>query len=971
MLAINWDDVIALLKSIQWQLIGVGLVLLAAIIVTIAVRRASLPTRKFTRATTWVAAIVAIAVLVTTMLYGGLRNLLNLASASGTLTEQTITEVADLAEDISDEGMVLLKNTDATLPLEKGTKLNVFGWASTNPIYGGTGSGSLNDAYEKTGILDGLHNAGFETNQALTDFYTAYRADRPVVGMFQADWTLPEPAASTYPADLLAGVKSYSDTAVVTIGRSGGEGFDLPQDVNAEMASNKAFSFTDNSTDYKEFADGEGYLTLTRSERDMIDLAKANADRVVVIYNGANAFELESLEKDPEIDAIVWALPAGQRGFNSLGRILDGEVNPSAKTPDTFLADIESSPAAKNFGDFTYTNMEEFGQTSPFTKATTYPAFVSYNEGIYVGYRFWETAAVEGVVDYDAAVTYPFGFGLSYTTFEQELDDVTLADGTVTATVTVTNTGDVAGKEVAELYFTPPYTNGGIEKAAVNLAAYGKTKLLEPGQSETLTLTFDEDDMASYDMSGDGHYVLEAGTYTISLRTDSHTVVDQRDVQVGETITYDEDSNTHDGDLVAAHNEFASAAGDVTYLSRADHFANLEAATAAPASLEISDEAKAAFVATQNYDAKAADQAAGAAEMPTTGADNGLLLGDMHGLAYDDPKWEQLLDQLSVDDMNTLIANGGYKTPAISSVGKVQTVDVDGPASLNNNFTKVGSIGLPVSVSVAATWNTELADAFGEAIAKMAHEMDVAGWYAPAMNTHRYAYAGRNFEYFSEDPVLAGTQAAHEVAGAQKNGVYAFIKHFAFNDQETNRNNMLVTWSNEQALREIYLRPFELSVKDGGATAVMSAFNYIGTVYAGAAPELLNDVLRGEWGFRGMVLTDYFAGYGYQNADQIVRGGGDVMLATLDMGVNSVNERSANGVAAMRTAAHNILYTTANSWIYENGQPEVEVLPWEWATRIVLVVGAIVLAALEVVAVRRFLARRREAASVTVVSVQE
>ena len=371
----------------------------------------------------------------------------------------------------------------------------------------------------------------------------------------------------------------------------------------------------------------------------------------------------------------------------------------------------------------------------------------------------------------------------------------------------------------------------------------------------------------------------------------------------------------------------------------------------------MSDANKANFVATSNYDASA-DDAASTATMPTTGASNGLVLGDLAGLDYDDPKWDQLLDQLSIKDMNNLISKGGYGSPAISSVGKLRVSDVDGPASLNNNFTGVGSIGLPSAVSVAATFNKELANAFGDAIGTMAHDMQVSGWYAPATNTHRYAYAGRNFEYFSEDPVLAGSQVAEEIKGAQAKGVYAFLKHFALNDQETNRTHMLATWTNEQALREIYLRSFELGVKDGGAHAIMSAFNYIGPEYAGANSALLTNVLRDEWGFRGMVLTDYFAGYGYQNADQITRNGGDLMLATIDMPIATVNVQDAAGVSSLRRASHNILYTVANSWMYANGQPEVTRNTWEYITWVVAGAAILALLGLEVVAIRRYRARK-------------
>ena len=963
MLSINWSDVWKMVESIKVPLIVIGVALALAIIVSLAVFKMGKPARKLTRSTAWVAAFVAVVVAVVSMMYGGFKTVLDLAAGTGALTDASKAQVEDLGNDISDEGMVLLKNSNGALPLAKGSAINVWGWGSTNPIYGGTGSGSLSKDNPTTSLLDGLHNAGFTTNDELTNLYTAYRADRPEIGMMQADWSLPEPTQDKYSDDLLSNATAFGDTAVVTIGRSGGEGLDLPRDVNEETANNSAFSYTNNSEEYTDFEDGQGYLELTRPEKDMIELAKKTSDKTIVVINAANAFQLGELQDDPEIDAIVWAIPGGQVGFNALGRILDGEVNPSAKTPDTFARDIKAGPAANNFGDFQYTNMEEFVSSDPMNpNLKSNVSFVNYTDSIYVGYRWYETAAAEGVIDYGNEVVYPFGYGLSYTTFSQSMSDISVdeATGTMSVDVTVTNTGQVAGKDVVQIYDNPPYTDGGIEKAAANLLSYEKTKLLEPGESQTLTVTWNRDSLASYDSANAKAYVLEAGDYTISARSNSHDVIDEKTYTVAATETYNTADNTHDGDKVVATNQFDDVKGDVTYLSRAGHFANYAEATAAPTNFEMSEANKAKFLATSNYDASA-DDADSSATMPTTGAKNGLVLGDMVGLDYDDPKWDQLLDQLTVKEMNTLISKGGYGSPAISSVGKLRVSDVDGPASLNNNFTGVGSIGLPSAVSVAATFNKELARSFGDAIGTMAHDMQVSGWYAPATNTHRFAYAGRNFEYFSEDPILAGSQVAEEIKGAQAKGVYAFLKHFALNDQETNRLNCLTTWTNEQAMREIYLRPFEIGVKDGGAHAIMSSFNYIGTEYAGARSALLQTVLRDEWGFRGMVLTDYFAGFSFQNADQIIRHGGDIMLATIDIPVSTVNVQDAAGVSSLRRASHNILYTVANSWIYENGQPEVTRNTWEYITWVAAAAAILALLGLELVAIRRYRARKAEA----------
>lgn len=676
-----------------------------------------------------------------------------------------------------------------------------------------------------------------------------------------------------------------------------------------------------------------------------------------MVYNGAGAFELGDLADDPDISAILWAPAPGQEGFGALGRILAGEVNPSAKTPDTFVRELNDTPTANNFGNFQYSNMGEYSYEFEFTNQTLVPTFVNYVEGIYVGYRFWETADVEGLIDYDEDVLYPFGYGLSYTTFSQEIGEAQVSDQTVTFEVEVSNTGQVAGKDVVEVYYTPPYTSGGIEKAAVNLVAFDKTEALEPGESQTIEISFDLDEMAAFDAAGAGAYVLEEGDYTISLRSDSHTVINDQVISVDDSVTYDAADSTRDEDEIPATNQFDFAAGEqITYLSRADGFANYEEATAEPSTDVLPDDLKADFVDNSNYDPAAHDDAAD--EMPTTGADNGLVLGDLAGADYDDPRWDELLDQLSVTEMDDLIANGGYQTVAADSVGKVMTLDVDGPAALNNNFTGVGSIGLPANVMVAATWNQALATEFGEAIGTMGVEMQVTGWYAPSINMHRSAFGGRNFEYFSEDPLLSGVLSANQIQGASEYGIYAFVKHFGLNDQETNRMSKLMTWSNEQAIREIYLRPFEIAVKDGGAGAIMSAYNYIGTTYAGATPQLLQTVLRDEWGFRGMVLTDYFGGFGYQNADQIIRNGGDVMLATVDYGVNHVSDESATSVIAMRQASKNILYTVANSWMYADGQPEQPTPAWEyiaWTAFGVIVLGA---AFLEVITLRRWRSRR-------------
>lgn len=962
MLQINMADVMNVIGSLTPYLIAIGVLFVLALIITFAVNKKTVKevaTRKIVHSESWLVALVGIVVAVSMMLTGPLSTLLNNATITKyTLSDATVSKANELAKDVQSEAVTLLKNDDSNLPLS-GKKVNVFGWGSTNPVYGGTGSGSMSKQYKTVSLLDGMKQAGLKTNTELSKLYTDYRKDRPEVGMFAQDWTLPEVPAKQYSDKLVSDAKDFSDEAVAVLTRVGGEGADLPTDMKA-----KGITYKNNSKDYDDFQKGESFLQLSKTERDMIDLVTSNFKKVTLVYNGANTFQFDFLNDYPQIQSVVWCPPAGQTGFSALGEVLAGETNPSGKTSDTFLKDLTKSVSYNNFGKFEYTNMaDKAAKYKGFTgdDVTAIPGFVNYSEGIYVGYKFYETASDEGLINYDDTVAFPFGYGLSYTSFDQKLDSVKYKGGKVTVTATVTNTGDKAGKDVVEVYYNPPYTDGGIEKASKNLAGFEKTKELQPGESQKVTVKFDDDDMASYDYKGAKAYVLEKGDYDISIQSDSHHVIDHKAITVKDTVTYDSDSNTHNGDKTVATNQFDDVAGDVTYLSRADHFANYKEATAAPTNFKMSDKAKETFYNNSNYDPKKFDKDSD--KMPTTGAKNGLKLSDMYGKDYDDADWDKLLDQLTFDDMDNLIANGGYGTQALKSVGKIQLTDADGPASLNNNFTGVGSIGFPASTAFACTWNKDLAKQFGEMIGDMAHDMHVAGWYAPAMNIHRNAFSGRTFEYFSEDSLLSGVMASSEISGAKSKGVYSFMKHFALNDQETKRTEMLCTWTNEQAMREIYLKPFEMSVKEGGAQAVMSSFNYIGNTYAGADSALLQTVLRGEWGFKGFVLTDYFGGYGYQNADQEVRAGNDSMLATTKI-TNHITDKSATSVKAMRQAAHNILYTAANSWQYANGEPKVATPIWKTAMYVAWGVVAVLVIGLEIVAIKRYLNRKKAVATV-------
>ncbi len=969
MLSINIADVIAVLQTMIPQLVIIGVVLALAIICTIAAIAIKKPLKGFVRKQAWLAFLLTLVIVVTNILLGPVYSMVNMAMGGGKISEESSNNAKELCTEIAEEGIVLLKNDDAALPLASGTKVNVFGWSSTNPIYGGTGSGALSAAYPTVDFLQGLSDAGIEYNQELVDFYKGWRDSRPSVGMMGQDWTIPEPTIDEY-GDLFTSAKDYSDTAIFFIARSGGEGADLP--VNYDGVDTYNFDpnswFGGTGTRYSEQADdldaSKSYLELSNREKALLDKVTSDYSKVIVVVNSANAMELGFVNDYSQIKSVLYCPGTGQTGFDGLGEILAGTVNPSGKTADTFVADLHATPTANNFGDFDYTNMTEFGYENMFAEGgMAYPTFVNYVEGIYVGYRFYETAYAEAQAgnmdfDYDSAVVYPFGYGLSYTTFTQEMGPVNNDGKEISFDVTVTNTGNVPGKDVVEVYYNPPYENGGIEKSAANLVAFEKTSLLEAGASETVKISFALEDMASYDTYGEGCYVLDAGDYEISINTDAHNKIASETVNVGSKVVYDE-SNKRESDFVAATNQFGFAEGDsFTYLSRKDGFANFAEATAAPATTEMSDAYKVTYFNETNYDPTAYNSDEDV--MPVTGAKNGVKLSDLRDVDYDDPKWDSLLDELTVSEMNTLIALGGYETSAVDSIGKVMTYDCDGPASINNNFTGQGSIGFPAAVMIACTWNKDLAYAFGDSIGTMADEMDVSGWYAPATNTHRSAFAGRNFEYYSEDGALAGWMCANAVNGARAHGVYSYVKHFATNDQETNRTGFLCTWLNEQSLREVYLKSFEIAFKKANPAATMVAFNNIGTVPAEACSELLNTVLRGEWGFRGLAETDYFGGYGYQDSDRMIRNGCDLMLATYETPQSTVTDQtSATSVIAMRQASKNILYTVVNSRAYDKNV-NTGLPGW---VKLLYCVDALLIALiafLEFRAIKKYLAQKKE-----------
>ncbi|RHU28385.1 beta-glucosidase [Ruminococcus sp. TM09-4] len=950
MISVEMEDVLAVLQLCKPYIIGIIAALVIGIVIMIACRRMSRGKRFLIRGEAAIAMVLAVVVCVNMICFGPMSTLIGLATGNGTLSDETNEEAAEVAEEIMEDGIVLLKN-ESLLPLNETKKLNIFGWESINPAYGGAGSGGINDLYDIVSLNQGLENAGFSINQELVDFYNNYGADNPEMSIQKQSWTLPEPPVDTYSDELIKSAKEYSDVAVVVLSRKAGEGHnDIPMDV-------RKAAYDNNSDEYDDFPEGEHYLQLSQTERDMVDMVCSNFDNVIVVYNGANQFELGFADEYPQIKSVVWCPGTGNVGFNALGKVFSGEVNPSGKTPDTFIYDMTTAPWWNNAEKTEYTNLADLAVEgmNAGTAQVYAPAFTNYVEGIYVGYKYYETAAQEGAIDYDKTVQYPFGYGLSYTEFEQKMGELEEKDGQISVDVEVTNTGDVAGKDVVEVYYKPPYTNGGIEKSSANLIEFEKTNLLQPGESQTVTVTFSIEDMASYDENNAKAYILEKGDYVISINSDSHTVLNQKTYTADKDVVY-KGENKRASDDTAATNVFEDAKGDVTYLSRTDHFANYEEATAAPASAELGEPYASEYHLNSNFDKTT--YLNDKDKMPTTGADNGLTLADMRDADYDDPRWEKLLDQLTVDEMSNMIAMAGYQTAAMDSVGKVGTLDFDGPAAINNNFTGVGSIGFPIEVVVASTWNKELAQAWGECMGKISQEMGAEGWYAPGMNTHRTAFGARNYEYFSEDGVLAGNMGAKAVEGARKYGVYSYIKHFALYEGNA---KMVSVWSNEQTIREIYLKPFEISVKQGGANAVMVSWSFLGDKWTGESSNLMNTVLRDEWGFRGMALTDFFRnnGHGFMNADAALANGVDAMLSTFNGEENNVaNPEHPTAVLQMRNACKNVMYTVVSSWAYDGEHEETGMENWKKAGIGINIVIALFMAGMEVLVIRGYKKRK-------------
>lgn len=812
--------------------------------------------------------------------------------------KKTTEQAMALTEKIEGEGAVLLENKNEVLPLQN-QKVNVFGYASRNVVYGGTGSGGGKED-NNVDLQQGLKNAGFQVNDQLRTFYDDRYVPREKVNIHKlvgGDFNIHEPKASEYSESLLTSAKEFSDTALVVFSRNSGEGADITNEMKG----------------YAGGTAGKHYLELSDDEAATLDLVKENFDKVVVILNSSFPMELGFLD-DEKIAGALWIGGPGSVGFNAVGEILAGEVNPSGRLVDTYAYDETSAPSFNNIGEFPYSNSE-----FDYEKDTWHYKYVNYAESIYVGYRYYETRYIDnqtGKMDeaaYEKAVQYPFGYGLSYTNFKQEITNFKVDGNEAKMTVKVTNTGKKAGKDVVQLYYTPPYTIGGIEKSHVVLSGFAKTQELAPNQSEEVNLSFDVENMASYDEKQNKAYVLEKGNYEIKLMNNSHDVIDSKNYEVAKDIVFNQE-NKRESDELSATNQFEDAKGDVQYLSRWNWEETIPKEMAQPkeASKELLKALK-----DQSVNEGKAD--------PIKFEKHGLELYDLKGVDYDDPKWDQLLEQLSVKDMENLITYGGFQTPAINSVKKPATIDADGPAGINHLVSQAHGNQYTSEVVVASTWNTELVEEMGAALGKEAKASNITGLYLPGVNIHRSPFGGRNFEYYSEDALLSGKIGSSLSKGAMDQGSYVFMKHFAMYDQETRRYEFptgAATWSTEQAMREVFLKPFEIAVKDSGITGIMSSYNRIGPKWVGESEALLQNVLRDEWGFRGTVISDFYKPQ-YMNVDQGLSAGNDLVLYLLPTKLNNVTTDTDWGQQNMRKASHNILYTVVNSHAYEVAETNV------------------------------------------------
>lgn len=856
---------------------------------------------------------------------------------------------SNVSQRIEEEGMVLLKNDGNALPLGNGARLSCFSVSSVDMVYGGTGSGSIDTSTAPT-LKDALEKSGFSVNPTLWDFYkeknnSGYKRSSP--NWRGGQFSINEVPWSDVNAATSSSFSSYNDAAIVVIARSGGEGSDL----------------TARNFDETKGVDGNvgSYLELSKEEKDMLDAVNEKFDKVIVLINANNALELGWLNQYSHIKAALWVGGVGQTGMYAIGDALVGKVNPSGRLVDTYAYDANSAPAAVNAGANFWIDNKPVGEAY----VDQADQYAMYAEGIYVGYRYYETRYEDKVLsrnnvgdyDYSSTVLYPFGYGLSYTNFEYSSFNVTKdGDKGFNVTVTVKNTGTVAGKHVVEIYGQSPYTDydisNGIEKSSVELLGFTKTKMLEHGDSDTVTVHINKEQFASYDYQGAKTYILDAGEHYISVGKNAHDALNNILASKGKTVsngmtedgnasltykwsndaldteTYSKDQKTN----VAISNKFEKAdikayedGKDFKYLSRNDWNATFPKAFAD--STDAKGEKHKTFSSQLIADlAPHYKEDKASYEMPTTAktVKEGLNLATLIGEEYDSPAWEDFLDNLSAESMLTTVRMGGYGNPANPELNVPATTAKDGPAGISATLIG-GSKGMayPTEVVIASTWNEKLAEEMGIAVGNDAMFAKVQAWYAPAMNTHRTAYAGRNFEYYSEDSLLSGKIGAATVKGAESKGLICYVKHFALNDGEgvidaTNgimgSKDGMVTFSNEQAIREIYLEPFRLAVEEGNCSGIMNAFNRIGTTWCGHHENLQNSVLRGEWGFKGCIITDNAGLPAYMSIKEGLQAGTDLWMNNKeDRYLISDYQNDPQIMTYLRESAHHVLYSIANS----------------------------------------------------------
>ena len=868
--------------------------------------------------------------------------------------EERVAKGAELVKQVEAEGAALLMNDAETLPLAKGAKVSLFSTSAADIVYGGTGSANV-DTSKCDNLKTALEKAGFEVNQTLWDFYTTGAAapyKRTDAGATAQDSATSDVDTTAYGAaaiveapwelytdDVLDSVAGYGDAAIVVLSRIGGEGAD---------------AYFDHT-----LGNGSNYLELNATERDMMAGIKAlkdagKIDKIVILINTSNALQLDFLKNNEYgVDAAMWIGGVGVTGINAVAEILNGQINPSGSLVDTYYFDNYSTAAMQNFVKTQYE-----GDVSKIpAHADTY---MIYQEGIYVGYKYNETRYEDFVMGtgnagnyaYHDEVAFPFGFGLSYTNFEYSDMKMSYDEETTTYTfqVKVTNTGDVAGKETVQIYVSSPYTQydieNKVEKASVSLVGFEKTDILEPGKSETLTIEVDGDYVASYDAYGAGTYIMDAGDYLFTAATDAHNAVNN--VLAAKGFTPDNTSGRMDvagnADLVSTWNNPAldtttyavSDAGtpitnklnssdpnmnpevgvEITYLTRNDWEGTMPS---------IKNTVK---IALNDYlikglqDQQYVTDPNAAAAMPTLGADNGLKLVDMIGLDYDDPKWDLLLDQMSYEEMISLIADSFHWTMPIESIQAPGTRDENGPQGLTvalfGSGLGVETTALTSEDVLAATFNKELVYAIGNIVGNDCLDAKVTFLYGPGANTHRTPYGGRNFEYYSEDGVLASEIGKAEVKGIEDKGVFVVMKHFALNDSEQDRIGLGV-WLNEQSAREIYLRAFQgaLEESQAGGNGVMMAYTRWGTQWSGANEGLVKGIMNDEWQCNGLQITDNVLSTMVNGIDGVMGGTTtfDSMLVFYLTGKNAfpAYENDPVAVSAMREACHHNLYAIANS----------------------------------------------------------